>query len=161
MSSQKTIDTMLTIGCGNVTLSRVRPAQLQLHEEGVLRRAAYLDILPRCPFDFEKDNPKDFGSDYIPIDSDGILPLEKLAQQGYLGPHVLALVCPPTRFHVLYAKQLLGTGCRIAVEKPLTQDRVAAESLLFFDEVVFPIGHQLFKDEMLKFLLQVKEGEEL
>lgn len=160
MSSQKTIDTMLTIGCGNVTLSRVRPAQLQLHEEGVLRRAAYLDILPRCPFDFEKDNPKDFGSDYIPIDSDGILPLDELAQRGLLGRHVLALVCPPTRFHVLYAKQLLGTGCRIAVEKPLTQEKAAAESLLSFDKVVFPVGHQLFKDEMLNFLLHCKEGEE-
>ena len=149
------IDTIITIGSGDVTQTRNRPAQRQLYEEGQLHQVAYLDILPHCPFELIQ------GEAYFPIAPDCILPLDALHAHGLLGRHVLALVCPPTRFHLLYVKQFLGTGCRIAVEKPLTQSLVAGESLLSFAEVVFPIGHQLFKREMLQFLQRCKEAAAL
>lgn len=149
------IDTIITIGSGDVTETRNRPAQLQLRDEGWVCRVAYLDILPHCPFGLTQ------GEVYFPIAQDCVLPLDALQAYGMLGRHVLAVVCPPTRFHVLYVKQLLGTGCRIAVEKPLTQSLAAGESLLPFAEVVFPIGHQLFKRDMLQFLQRCREDERL
>lgn len=150
------IDTMVTIGGGDVTQQRLRPAQRQLRAEGLLRRAAYLDILPCCPFTLAQDRTCNEGEHYFPIEDRCLLPLDELARQGLLGPHVLALVCTPTPYHALYATQLLGTGCCIAVEKPFTQSQVAAKSLLPFGDVVFPVGHQLFKAEMLHFLARCR-----
>lgn len=149
------INTMITIGSGDVTQTRNRPAQLQLGAEGRLHRLAYLDILPQCPFGLTE------GELYVPLGPDCVLPLDALQAQGLLGRHVLALVCPPTRFHVLYVKQLLGTGCRIAVEKPLTHSLTEGASLLAFEESVFTISHQLYKGEMLQFLHCCKEGQSL
>jgi hypothetical protein len=149
------IHTILTIGSGDVTQTRNRPAQLQLRAEGRLHRQVYLDILSQCPFRLTA------GEHYLPLTPDGVLPLDALQAEGVLGRHVLALVCPPTRFHVLYVKQLLGTGCRIAVEKPLTHSLTEGASLLPFGESVFAISHQLYKGEMLQFLHRCKEGQNL
>ncbi|MGE0824220.1 MAG: Gfo/Idh/MocA family oxidoreductase [Candidatus Binatia bacterium] len=145
-SSIASRDTVLIIGCGDVTQNRAHPALGQLREEGCLHAAAYVDINPIRPPYLEHD------ARYFQIDNGCLLPLNELARNGLLGPHVVAVICTPTPYHALYATQLLGTRCYTAVEKPLTQSIAAAEALLPFTDVVFPIGHQLFKADMLEFL---------
>ena len=142
--------TILVIGCGDVTANRFRPAMERLQAEGLVCRIAYLDILPQCPLDVS--------AEYLCLEADGVLPLDTLAERELLGPHVLALICAPTRYHAHYAKQLLGTGTRVAVEKPLDLSVTAANSLLPFADWIFPIGHQLFKADMWAFLRRCQKG---
>ena len=146
------IDTIVTIGVGEVTQTRHRPAHQRLRQDGLLQRTAYLDLQPECPF------PLLAGEEYVPLSTDCVVPFDVLAQRQLLGPHVLLTVATPTRFHVLYAKEMLGAVGRIAVEKPLALQLAAAESLVPFSDVVYAIAHSLWKTEMLTFLTTVKEA---
>lgn len=148
-------DAIVTIGYGDVTQNRVRPAQRQLFADGLLHSVAYLDIFPAPGETFAEDEL------YSQIEDQCLLPWDELDRHGLLGPHVLVLVNTPTRYHTLYAKQFVGTGCSVAVDKPLTGELAAATSLLAFEDMVFPIGHQLFKANMLSFLEQCEEMPEL
>ena len=104
----------------------------------MLHSVAYLDITP------SRDPILDSDEYYFLIENSCLLPLDALTRHGLPGPHVVAVICTTTLYHTLYAKQLQGTGCYSAVEKPLAQSLAAANALLPFEDVVFPIGHQLF-----------------
>jgi hypothetical protein len=154
------IDTMITIGCGDLVKNRLLPSQCQLAEEGILLRSGYLDVSAACPI--RPDGRLRAASAYFRVRPGSRLPLADLEAGRWLGPYVLAYVATPTVFHMPYVRQLLGTACRIAVEKPLTDHPAEAEDLLNFPTgTVFPVGHQLFKRAMLDFLETYRPGDVL
>jgi len=156
-----TRDSVVIIGSeGDLGRQRLRPALRQLWAEGLLRCAAYLDISANRSCALRQDQGRSLEEYYFPIQNGCLLPLEELDRHGLIGPHVLIFVCPPTPYHVPYAMQFLGTGCVVAVEKPLTQNQVAARSLLPFSDSVFPVGHQLCKGDMLRFLTHCQEEQD-
>jgi hypothetical protein len=145
------IDAIATIGCGDLVNNRLLSAQRRLAADGLLRRVAYLDLPATCPVPFARSLGMDPA--YFPVRSGSRLPAAELRAGGWLRPSVLWYIATPTEFHTHYAWQLLDTGCRVTVEKPLTQHPEEAEDLLDVAAgTLFSIGHQLFKRTMLDFL---------
>jgi len=146
-------DTVVLVGGGDLTQNRVLPALKRLGRKHPIQRAVLVDILPECPVDLSRASPPGMPMEYVRVDPNSLLPLERFARNGWLGEHVLAYIATPTEYHLWYAKQLAGTGCRIAVEKPLTKRPSEARELTYFaDGHIFAVGHQLFKAAMLAFL---------
>lgn len=145
------IDAMATVGCGDLVKSRLVHAQQQLAAEGFIRRVAYLDVLGICPLQLEW--PVSTASEYFRVRGGNRLPLADRSAHGWLRPSVVWYIATPSQCHIPYARQLLDTDCRVAVEKPLTQHPEEIEDLLHDSaRPPFPVGHQLFKRTMLDFL---------
>ncbi|QDT22476.1 hypothetical protein [Gimesia chilikensis] len=134
---------VIVIGTGEVVAKRVRPSLQLLVIEGLIERICYCDLHQKSPF---KDHTA--AEFYCPVTTKG-LDLKNLSRLDFLGQETLVLVCTSTAYHAFYAKQAYGHVGRIAVEKPLTDDITTAEALLPLEDTVYPIGHQLFKQEML------------
>ena len=150
-------DTVILVGVGDLTQKRLLPALKRLGLGHPIRQAVLVDILPECPVDLARASPMGTPMEYVRVGADSLLPLDQFAGNGCLGEHVLAYIATSTESHRWYAQQLAGTGCRIAVEKPLTKrPREARELMYFADGNVFAVGHQLFKAAMLAFLRQCR-----
>ena len=90
---------------------------------------------------------------------EGSTAADAVRRAGLLGPRTLVLVCTPTDSHVRYARELAPLVGRVAIEKSTCHDPAAARGLLDFEGHVFPLGHQLFKREMLDFVAACRRGE--
>jgi len=138
------INTVIVLGLGDVVRKRILPALAQLLRDGLLYRVVFLDIHVECPFALAEVPSPAGGVEYLQV-TDNILPLDELK----LGPQALVVIATPCRLHASYAKQCLGTGCRVAVEKPLTKSLAWGQSLLPFGHLLFAMDHFLFKLKML------------
>jgi hypothetical protein len=148
MDKSQMFDHVLVAGCGEVTQQRVLPALQSLSDEINFTRIGLLDVRSEQTLWPESGRPP-IAAQFIQI-PDGQLPLEELDRKGWLGPQTLVLNCTPTPFHVPYARTLAPFVGRVGIEKPLSHCLQEATGMLQFEDCAFPIGHQLFKPEMLE-----------
>jgi hypothetical protein len=148
MDKSQMFDHVLVAGCGEVTQQRVLPAMQSLSDEINFTRIGLLDVRSEQTLWPESGRPP-IAAQFIQI-PDGQLPLEELDRKGWLGPQTLVLNCTPTPFHVPYARTLAPFVGRVGIEKPLSHCLREATGMLQLEDCVFPIGHQLFKPEMLE-----------
>lgn len=146
---------LVTIGAGEVVRERVRRAALDARARLGIERIAYFDVKP-CAFGPAALDPA--------VEQFGLIPeggsaADAVRRAGLLGPRTLVLVCTPTDSHVRYAREFAPLVGRVGVEKPTCHDPAAARGLLDFAGTVFPLGHQLFKREMLDFVTACRSGE--
>jgi len=98
---------------------------------------------------------KDYPHKYFQVGRDNLLPLDELAESGFLSDDTLWIVATPPQTHVLLALQLAGRCGRVAVEKPIAANAKQARILLplaYDGSRVFPMDHKLFAAEGLRFL---------
>lgn len=136
---------VLVVGGGNVTHGRYIPALLKLRNEGQIGRFHFADVRGEAEV-FPNGLPPESDFTLIP---NGQLPIAELRRKGAINANTLVAVNTPTAYHVPYARQLAAYAGRIGVEKPLSQCSREAMHLLDLEDRVFPIGHQLFKPEVV------------
>jgi hypothetical protein len=145
-------DDVIVIGMGAVVQDRVRPALHALAREWLVHRVTYADRRDGPRFDPDGVGLVPGGEHFVPVGPAHDLPLAALRRRGGVGPRALAVVCAPPEWHVPYAERLAPLVGRVAVEKPLSDRPDAARRLLDGDPgQVFPLGRQLFEEEMLAF----------
>ena len=91
---------------------------------------------------------------YHPIEPDGLLPLDALDDQGFLGDDTLWVIATPSASHVSSALQL-APRCRVAIEKPVAATDQQAQRLLSYAVPVgdvHPIDHKPFNAAALAFV---------
>lgn len=151
-------DRVVVLGGGEVCQKRLLPALVRLQAELGLKRIGVVDLRP------VEDLRKGFAGlldlPYVQfVQSTGSeLPIDKLSAAGCLGEGSLAVVATPTAFHIPQALEIAPHVGRVAVEKPLSNLSREAASLMEWDAKIFPIGHQLFKQDVLCLIRASREG---
>lgn len=154
-------DTFVRIGAlGNLSQRRLSPAMAQLIREKKLWHIIDVDIKAQIPGQDPLIKRSGAWHRYYQIGEDSVLPDSLAEDLARLGGGIVAYVACPTIYHLNYAEQFNCFCCRIAIEKPLTRDMVAARALVEQNHRnLFPVGHQMFKTTMRQILSQIQNGE--
>jgi hypothetical protein len=154
-------DAIVRIGArGDLSRRRLSMAVTQLVQEGKLRRIIDVDTRPRGRVRDLCASLDGVRYEYHQIEEDSILPEPLARELAVQGHKMVVYVACPTKDHLQYAEQLRGFRCRTAVEKPLTCDPTAAQALTQRNcQRLYPVGHQLFKREMLKAMATIRCAE--
>ncbi|MBM3980865.1 MAG: hypothetical protein FJ304_11380 [Planctomycetes bacterium] len=150
----RAITDLVTIGCGDVVQSRVRPALRELGTALGINRFAMFDVKP-CPFAPGVLDP--LWESFHPIPA-GVPAVEAVRRAGLLNPRTAVLICTPTEFHIVLARAFAPHVGRVGVEKPTCHDPAAARGLIEFAGTVYALGHQLHKREQLDFVAACRHG---
>jgi hypothetical protein len=148
-------ENVFIVGGGNVTQARYIPSCLKLRSEGRIGRLHFADVRSQEEV-FPNGLPPDSTFTQIP---NGQLPISELRRKRAITADTLVAVNTPTPYHVPYARQLAPYVGRVGVEKPLSQSTREAMHLLDLEDRVFPIGHQLFKPEVLSLNRKAGNGD--
>ncbi len=140
---------VVVVGCGDVVHKKLAPAIRELTNEKTIGRVNYLDVCDKPAF-------LDPSESFLRIDPQVSL-AGQLLGHGMPTESTLAVICAPTHLHASLAIQLSPICERVAVEKPLTMNMGETDDLRRCGNV-FPIGHQLFKQEMLHATARAAEG---
>lgn len=150
-------DTAVIIGAlGHLGTWRLTPALTRLVSEGKVRRIIEVDIKPESYASLHSKAFTGASYTYYQVAEGCVLENGPITALTAIGNKTVAYVACPSEYHVLYADMLRKTGCRIAVEKPLARDQLAAETMTDWDySCLYAVGHQLFKKEMVKALREI------
>ncbi len=145
-------DTAVIIGAlGHLGTWRLTPALTRLVSEGRVRHVIDVDIKPESSVSLRSKTFAGASYTYYQVAEDCVLENGPIAALMASGNKTVAYVACPSEYHALYADMLRKTGCRIAVEKPLTRDPLVAEAMAAWGySCLYAAGHQLFKKEMVR-----------
>jgi hypothetical protein len=132
------------VGSGEVVRQRLWPALQSI--------GASLDGLMVCSLE-PQSGLVGLPHQYYQVESENLLPLDRLYAQGFLGKDTLWIIATPPDSHVAYTVQLAGL-CRVGVEKPIAATSRQARLLWPFAQgfEAYCLSHKVFNASVLAFI---------